>query len=469
MSAGLIFLAAQLAFVGFGSPAAFLPVVRGFGLPARMAAAFLAGSVAVTLELTFFSLLSIPCTVTSLSLPLLMLATILSMLMIRLPHEEDEGTDPSAPTRLPVLWLVLILLASLHLGWAVVSARATSMDYLFTWGVRGAHYAADQGIRPDFLKAPFNIHMHTNYPPLLPATLAWSALVAGRTSWLGGLACSMLWYLATLALLQPLLARRLGAQDAFRITALWSITMSLTLVSTMSGGSAEPPLLAFETIAITVLLTNPTRNAGLAVLTAVCLAGALLTKIEGLLGVVLIVAAALAADLMLQRRPREQEIVCYVVLPFACWGLWPVFENVYGVNTSDAMRAYETLDAFSFQYLPQILHVSLVELAGPAFGIPVLLALATIVIHRRRWLTILPVLFFCVGSLAVYEGYYFIHGSDPTTWIRWTFGRITQPLVSALIVAAGVLAFDPLGPIDSERAVENDPIGAQVGSRHVTG
>ncbi|HVT03341.1 MAG TPA: hypothetical protein VHL58_08190 [Thermoanaerobaculia bacterium] len=442
MSPGILFLSAQLAFVLFGAPAAFLPALRRFVLPARIAAAFFAGAVLLTLEFTLFSLLSISCTVVTLSLPLLVLAVIGSAMTMRLPDEEAVNVTLASERRLSPMLVLVIILASIHLCAAVVTTRATSMDYLYTWGVRGAHYAVEHGMRPEFLKAPFNIHMHTNYPPLLPSTLAWSALAAGKTSWRSGLVTSVLWYFTTLVLLMEVLKRRLGSPSALLITALWSITLSLTLVSSMSAGSAEPPLLAFETIAVAALLTNRSRSLGLSLLTSICLAGALLTKIEGLVAVVLIAGGALIADVLQQRRAREREVVCYAVVPFACWGLWPVFEKVYGVNTSDVMRAYETFSAFSLQYLPQIILVSLRELAGPAFGVPWLLTIAVIVRYRRQWREVLPALALCAGSLAVYEGYYFIHGSDPTTWIRWTLARVTMPLLSALIVAAGLLAFD---------------------------
>lgn len=442
MSTGLLFLAGQLALVLFGAPAAFLPVVRRFGVAARLAAAFMAGAVVLTIEFLLFSLVAIPCSAFWLSVLLLILAVGGSVLISRLA-EEDEITveTPVTPRWHSRLLGVVIVLASIHLCAAVITTRATSMDYLFTWGVKGAHYAADHGIRGPFLNAPFNIHMHTNYPPLLPSSLAWSALAAGKFSWRFGLLTSLLWYFASLALLLELLERRLGREGALLITAVWSITLSLTLVSSMSAGSAEPPFLAFETVALALVLTNRSRNIGLMLLTSICLAGALLTKIEGLLGVGLIAAGTFAAEVLQHRRIRERELVSYALLPFGIWALWPVFEKVYGVNTSDVMRGYETFAVFSVHYLPQILKVSLLELAGPGWGVPWLLTVGVLIHHRRRWREVLPALLFCLGSLAVYEGYYFIHGSDPTTWIHWTLGRITQPVVSALILAAGVLAF----------------------------
>ena len=80
--------------------------------------------------------------------------------------------------------------------------------------------------------------------------------------------------------------------------------MALSLISSFSGGNGEAPLIFFETLAGVLLLTETKPDFSVRIWAGVALAGAALTKQEGILAGVLFSLGVLARDL-LERRQRR--------------------------------------------------------------------------------------------------------------------------------------------------------------------
>ncbi len=210
----IAFTAAHFALALFGLPAAFHPSLRGAPHAARAAAAFAAGAVALTLEATLLSIFRVPWSVASLSLPLLGISLALTIRWSRRPFPPDGR--PLASGALGLAAAVIGGLALLHLVLSLATARATSADFLFFWGVKGARFAAARGIDRELLGDFFSHHMVPDYPPLVPILNSWGTLVAGELPWQFAPVLSALWILAATPLLLFFLSRTLPARHGGR-------------------------------------------------------------------------------------------------------------------------------------------------------------------------------------------------------------------------------------------------------------
>ena len=81
------FLLAQLTFILFGAPAAAHPAVRPLGWPARIAAAFGLGAIALTLEAILFSMFGVRWGNRTMAIPLIVLSALLTWRWSRRPYD----------------------------------------------------------------------------------------------------------------------------------------------------------------------------------------------------------------------------------------------------------------------------------------------------------------------------------------------------------------------------------------------
>ena len=198
LTAAAEFFLAESSLVLLGAGAGFHPSVRDLPPAGRIAVAFAAGAVGLTLEASFFSILGIPWTIPGLAIPLLLG----SCAAIRLWR---GGSSKFEPVRISPSKATLATAAGagafLYLAVSLASSAATSVDFLFFWGVKAVRFAEARGFDAWFLRDPFSIHAVPDYPPLVPVVQAWGCLAVGEMPWQAAPAASALWAVAAVPLI----------------------------------------------------------------------------------------------------------------------------------------------------------------------------------------------------------------------------------------------------------------------------
>lgn len=434
------FLMPQLLLAALGFGAAFHPAIRSLGLPARFGISFVTGALLLSVEATVFSTIGVLWSVTSLSIPLILLNGLAAWVWTR-RDADAEKTIASSPVP-PEFWissLVLSALSLLHLAAGFVTTRYNSVDLVYFWGVKALLFAEHQGIDPEFLRSGFSLHAHPTYPPLYTMTLSWSALVSGGFDWLAAPLTSVVWMVMAIPVLFSLMRRRLERNAALVTIGLWTVVISISLVSSYSGGNAEAPLLVYATVAATAVLIERREGAHSRFLPGLCLAGCVLVKVEGVVVVGLLLAGTILRDL-LQRRPQIIRESVFLILPAMIAGAtWPIFELVYGLRLSDPLRRM-TFEAV--RYAREIFLECLRRLDAGTWGASWIVSLLFLLAKLRgKFVELLPGLSITFGILAFYLVYYFSHYDNPTLLIGWTLSRISQPALSMLVISAGMACF----------------------------
>lgn len=434
------FLLSQILLAALGFGAAFHPAIRSWGLPARFGISFLTGALLLAVEATLFSTIGLLWSVTSLSIPLILLNSLAAWFWTR---REAVAAGKIASSRVPPeLWisaLVLSGLSLLHLTAGFATSRYNSVDLVYFWGVKALLFAEHQGIDPEFLRSGFALHAHPTYPPLFTMTLAWSTLVSGGFDWLAAPLTSVVWIATAIPVLFSLMRRWLERSAALVTIGLWTVVISISLVSSYSGGNAEAPLLVYGTVAATAVLIERREGTNSRFLPGLCLAGCVLVKVEGVVIVGLLLAGTILRD-VLQRRPQVIRESLFLILPALIAGsAWPVFELVYGLRLSDPLRRM-TFEAV--RYAREIFIECLRRLDAGTWGASWLVLLLFLFSKLRgKVIELLPGLSITFGILAFYLVYYFSHYDNPTLLIGWTLSRISQPALSMLVISAGMACF----------------------------
>jgi hypothetical protein len=431
MLAAAGFFLGELSLAALGAGAAFHPSVRSMGLAARAAAAMGAGAVALTLEATLYSTVGIPWTVPGLGIPLLLLS-ILSALWWR-----GRPTPARSPIRIPrgiaVCSASVCALSLSYLALSFLSSSATSVDFLFFWGVKAARFAEVRGFDAGLLRNPFFIHAVPDYPPLVPVIEAWGCLAARRMPWRAVPAASALWVAAAAPLLFERFRRRLGDGAAASLAAFWTATLSVSLAYSYSGGNAEAPLVFFESVGLAWLLTEevPWESRFFPWLV---LCGAALTKVEGFAAVVFLAGGSFLKE----RGPlpvRSRRSLALVAWPAVCVGLWFFYQA--SRSLSIGYRAHGELLGLFPRHLGRILPGMLRNLDAGSLWLPWLFAILWLAAPLPAWRAAAPALVLAIGILAFLLFDYMHDTGDPTERIGWTAPRVAQPALSAAVLAAG--------------------------------
>jgi hypothetical protein len=408
------------------------------------------GYVSLTVTAVVLSTIGIPWSIPALSLPPLAASTLLWITW----RGEVRSTEGRRPLRLSPSVAVLSISAGalgfLLLVRALVAAEATSTDFLLFWGVKTVRFAQARSIDATLLKWPYFAHAVPDYPPAVPAVLGWSVLWTRELSWRAVPLTTALWPLAAAPLLFQLLRRKdamtQGDDPAAAVTAFWLAAVCISLARSLSGGSAEAPLLFFETLAVAALLResaeddeeDPSRF-----LPALMLAGAALTKVEGSVAVLLIAAGTLGRDVA-SRRGAARAIrgtARLLVGPVAALATWFLFQASHGLPAG--FRTHGELWSLHPRFLPEILSGLLRNLDAGTLGLSWLIPLVLLALlipsggRRADGRALLPGLTLAAGILAFLVFDYLHDDRSPSQRIGWTAPRVSQPALSAVILAAG--------------------------------
>ena len=427
-----------LAILGFG--AAFHPSLRRAGLAARAAAAFGLGAVLLTLGGMLLTAARVPWSVPALAAFPLAVSAAAAFFWSRRPPESFPPVDAGRSARLVSLSVGGAAFALL--AWALLSGRATSMDYLYFWGVKAARFAEVRGIDVPLLGYRFFSHGVPDYPPLVPVVQSFGALAEGRLPWRHVPLTSLLWVAAAVPLIRVFIRRRLDGDAAAAVTTFWAAALCASAAKSLSGGNAEAPLLFFETAAIAALLTEGRSSSRF--LPALMLSGAVLTKVEGTVAAILIVAGAAARD-AIERRPNLFRGTAALALPpAAAVAAWFAFQQHFGLRPG--FRSHGGLLALHWDHVGTILGRLPLALEAGTFGLAWALPIVVLFASRPTRAVLarcLPAIALTGGLLAFLVFEYMHDRENPGVRIIWTAPRVSQPALSALILAAGLASLDP--------------------------
>lgn len=278
--------------------------VRELRADAQAAVWFATGLVTLTVEMLLFTLVGVKWNA---------LALIALPVAVAIPRL--RGFASLRPSRHRLSFLILTALALAVFACAILSAAATSGDFIFFWGTKGQRFAQQRMLDAAFLRDPQHAVMHPEYPPLVPLYYAWTMLGAMELDWFGAMSSALLFLaLATAAIS--------GFTRSDSLAGLFVSLFGYLSVRNSVAGNGELPLLLFEAIALGALLIGADSAA------AIALCGAVLTKIEGGVFAVIVIA-------ILGRRWRV------AVPPLVTLAAWLLFAKTGGLlATSDPRYAF---------------------------------------------------------------------------------------------------------------------------------
>jgi hypothetical protein len=429
---GVLWLAAYLVLPICGWPLLGHPAFRRYPPASRLVLAGVAGAALLSFTMTVAVLAGVRWRMSVLVLVSAGLAWLLRRMAGASASVEPPKADPG-----DLVWTWIARLVSVcAVGAAFVggaSGAASSPDLLFFWGPKAQAYAQARTIDPEFLASAFHQFMHPYYPPLVTNLFAFASMAVGRLPWTAAILTFPL-LLAALALGLPgLLGERVGRARAAAISALAVAAIAYAGLEADIGGNGEMPLLMFEALAMGLLLSPAAPERATQLLAGILLAGAAVTKVEGL--PFALAAAGLAA--LSQRRPGRRTLRALALLlgpATAALAVWFAFGA-----SRHLFRGYSESGRFLDLYparLAAVVKTVLVDLLAAGHGLPWIVPLvgllAALPLARRA---LVP-----LGTAAVLTAFFvftYLHRrEDPSLWIAWSAARIFTPIAMLLTVAA---------------------------------
>jgi len=186
---------------------------------ARLVTGWIAGMLAIFVLLLALDLLGVPWSRTVL-LPLLAALAVLGWRRGRKapksPWQPPGWGDAVAAAAFLVFLVCTVLLWNLH------------PDFIYHWGIKGEKLHLAEGLDFDFLASPWNVHVHPDYPNLVPVLFAATAALLGGFHEVPMALWSALFYAATVLMGRQLL-RRTAATDLARQGGLAVLALMLTM------------------------------------------------------------------------------------------------------------------------------------------------------------------------------------------------------------------------------------------------
>ena len=319
-------------------------------------------------------------------------------------------------------WLDLLTIATLA-GYALFATIAAppEIDFIASWGLKGATFAEHGGIDWSFLQNQWYRFDHPDYPPLLPLTFDFMTLASGR--WTPE---TLGWVNPFLALALILILRSLLADDMESPLAASAATLVIAPLAMAPWiGIAEGPLIAFGTAGVLLARRKMTPIA------AILLGCAGMTKNEGLA-----LLASVVIALLLTRRFRD----VLRLWPAALIALpWIVIRRVLALHT-DFIAGPMFARALERLRNPGEL---IAAFGTYTTGLPLLWVgiAAAIVLGVRKMRDESFVLAAVAVQFVTYFGVYLITEKDVAWHIRWSWERLVAHETATLAFVGVVLLY----------------------------
>ena len=255
---------------------------------------------------------------------------------------------------------------------------------------------------------------------------------------------SVLWLILCVPIVLERCRRVLRDDEAASVTGFWTSALAISLVYSYCGGNAEAPLLFFETMALVWLMTEQGSSESRFVpLIALC--GAALIKVEGSVAVALIAAGTLAQPDRRGLARRAARALLLAAVPAAAVGTWFLYQASRKLPVGFGSRGAGS--ALYPDNLGGTLTAMLQELNAGSLWLPwifsSLLLLVPLLLFPGEWRRASPALFLTGGLLAVLLFIFLHQETVPRRFIEWILPRVSQPALSAAILAAGLASLRP--------------------------
>jgi hypothetical protein len=169
------------------------------------------------------------------------------------------------------------------------------------------------------------------------------------------------------------------------------------------------------------------------------LAGAALTKVEALPAIAFLILGTVLRDRIEGRTGIFRRAAKLAILPAAAVSAWFAFQLVSGLPVG--YRGHGRLLDLHPEHLGSIAREMFRHLDAGSWGIAWAVPAILLLVFRRGSGRALPALAMAAGVL-LFLGFDYLHdAADPWERIGWTFPRVSQPALSALILGAAVAMF----------------------------
>ena len=439
---GILWLAAYLVLPICGWPLLSHPAFRRLSVAARLVLSGAAGAALLSFAMTVAVLAGLKWRTGVLVLG----SAVLAWLLRRLagpasPAAAPPGADDAGSLGRRLANVVSFAAVAAAFV-AAAAGAASSPDLLFFWGPKAQAYAIARTIDPGFLGNAFHRFMHPYYPPLVTNVYAFASMAAGRLPWTAAI-LTFPALLAALALGLPgTLPRGIGRARAAAVAALAVAAIAYAGIEADIGGNGEMPLLLFETLAMALLLSPEASERPTQLLAGLLLAGAAVTKVEGLpFAVAAAVLAVLARPDPLRGAGRAlATLLGPAAAALAVWFAFGASRHLF-VGYAESGRFLDLYPA----RLAAVVKTVLFNLLAAGHGLPWIVPLACLVaclpLARR---IIVPL--GTAAALGAFFVFTYLHRpEDPSLWISWSAARIFTPIAMLLAVAAAGPESDAAG------------------------
>jgi len=307
-------------------------------------ASFLLGLGAVSLQMFFYSLVSIPFGPFLLAAPWVLAGA--AMLFIPAFTRTAFRTDSQKLTWPGIIFLLVILSQVVYSFAYALTMPLAGWDAIFIWFVKARAFFLDGSVEAAFLTDPVYAQDHPDYPLLIPLSVAWIYTAIGAAQEEAGKIIYPLQFAALLALFHYGVRRLSGSRTAgLLFTALLALTpvvlvhaagFPVLVDPSYTGkdmtGYADLALSAyFLGAGVFIVLYAKEGSGPLAYIASVMLAAGAWTKNEGLIFALLGFIALASAALLKEKKDLRTLGLC--LAPLALFILpWSVYKAHLGLG-----------------------------------------------------------------------------------------------------------------------------------------
>jgi hypothetical protein len=260
-------------------------------------------------------------------------------------------------------------------------------------------------------------------------------MIAGRFPWGAAAQTFPLLLAATAIGLAGIVKTELTPPRAAATTALATSAIALIGIHASVAGNAEPFLLFFEILGLTLLVTPIARSTAGKLLAGLLFAGAATSKVEGL---VFVLAAGVLFALIERSgaRPFWRTLLLLFAPTVVALGTWLAFGASH--HLFSGYQGYGSLLEPRLGSLTTILSDVGVALWKAGYALPWLVPLVVLLLvtgkNRRAWLPVLAAL--AIAGFLLFT--YLTTESMFRLLIAWSAARVLSPLSALFALASGV-------------------------------
>lgn len=338
---------------------------------------------------------------------------------------QSVGTR-SVPRSPRIMWALYVVVGAFALCLLLVSFWRPLVDWdaWAIWGLKAKALAVSGSFSSPVFLSEHYAYSHPGYPPLLPAWHALAYAVSGElsVSWPLQFQVAFLWTLGATTITS--LAARWGWPSALFLLA-W--VASPSVLGQIMTGYADVPMALFLVAGAAALYGTegqPSRTG------AVLLAAAALTKEEGLVFAVVVLA------LLLGSAPRRRSALVGLATVVVAVAPWMAFRRWHGIGSEyvSGENLGQDLPVLLVERLPLVLQSMGSELAGIQWGFLLPAALLLVLVTRR----VHPLLALSfLGALGAVVATYLVTPYDLAWQLDRSMSRVvTGPLALLALFAA---------------------------------